>query len=200
MNDEGSDGHLDHDGQLTLVAKAVSKKGFEAEKSYGSVQKLVRYLGKNRYGGRDLNVGGDDWVKPSVRDFLMHMAGGHCYGDMSNMNGGAFSPHSTHADGNDVDVKFDSPSTCSSNGSFSNTLASDAQRILDDLNASASRIGTLYVTFSYTATNPVWKTIKGVKLTDGRLACRVIKNIAGHDTHDHWRVDFTDATPGQCPN
>ena len=192
----------ENDGQLELRVKAVAEDGQEAEKTWGSVPRLIRYLGKNRYGPRDLNRGGDDWVKPSVKKVLESAAAGHCFGDMSNMNGGSFAPdHQTHQDGFDVDVKYDSPTACKNGGSFSNALASDAQRIIDDLNnpAYGSRIGTLYVTFSYVNADPVWNAIKNVTLNDRRRACLVVKNVAGHDTHVHWRIDFTDATPGKCP-
>lgn len=200
----GQTGSIDqnHDGTLTLRAKAVAADSQQTEKVAsvgGTVQKLVLYTGDNRYGPPDSDQGGDAWVRPSVEAVLEHFAFGHCYGDMSNMNGGHFTPHQTHQDGIDVDVTFDSPSPCAAGGSFSSASAADAQRIIDDLNdPMAASIIRVYATFQYANSDPFWSVIKNVTLADGRRACRVIRSVAGHTNHFHWRF-VTENTPGQCP-
>ncbi len=144
------------------------------------MQKLVRYTGANRYGGRDEGVGGDDWVKPSVRTVIEHFAG-LTWGDFSNMNGGPFPPHQTHNDGNDADGWF--------NG-YNARDAATAQTIIGHLNDATygSRILTVYVTYQQANGNAFWEAIRNVTLNDGRQARDVIRPLGGHTTHFHWIV------------
>ncbi|RIH88099.1 hypothetical protein [Calidithermus roseus] len=169
-----------NNGNLTLRARAKSQNGEEATKESGAVQKLVRYTGNNRYGGRDEGVGGDDWVKPSVRTVIEHFAG-LTWGDFSNMNGGQFAPHQTHNDGNDADGWF--------NG-YNARDAATAQTILGHLNDATygSRILTVYVTYQQANGNAFWEAIRDVTLNDGRQARDVIRPLGGHTTHFHWIV------------
>jgi hypothetical protein len=169
-----------NNGNLTLRVRAKSQNGEEATKEFGAVQKLVRYTGNNRYGGRDEGVGGDDWVKPSVRTVAEHFAG-ITWGDFSNMNGGPFPPHQTHNDGNDIDGWFTG---------YNERNATTAQTIIDHLNDATygSRILTVYVTYQQVSGNAFWEAIQKVTLNDGRQARDVIRPLGGHDTHFHWIV------------
>ncbi|RIH90383.1 hypothetical protein Mterra_00451 [Calidithermus terrae] len=169
-----------NNGNLTLRARAKSQNGEEATEEFGAVQKLVRYTGANRYGGRDEGVGGDDWVKPSVRTVIEHFAG-LTWGDFSNMNGGPFPPHQTHNDGNDADGWF--------NG-YNARDAATAQTIIGHLNDATygSRILTVYVTYQQANGNAFWEAIRNVTLNDGRQARDVIRPLGGHTTHFHWIV------------
>jgi hypothetical protein len=94
-----------NNSDILLRVKARSKNGKTATREYGVVPILVRYINANRYGGRDEEFGGDDWVKPSVKTLIEHFTG-ITVGDISNMNGGRFPPHSTHKDGVDMDGYF----------------------------------------------------------------------------------------------
>jgi hypothetical protein len=163
-------------GQLTLRVKARSSSGETAEKDFGPVEKLVRFTGTNRYGGRDLNRGGDDWAKPGVR--VLIAGAGQTWGDFSNMNGGSFAPdHSSHRTGNSADGWFDG---------YNARNAATATTIIGHINTHGTRIRTVYVTF---APGSVFaNAIAGVELDDGRAATDVIRNYAGHTTHFHWEV------------
>jgi len=162
-------------GQLTLRIRARSSDGETAEKDAGSVTKLVRVTGITRYGeDRDLEEGGDDWAKPTVRTFINGTTG-LSWNDFSNMNGGRFQPHSSHQTGNDVD------------GRFAGYLARDAATaaaIIGHLNTYGSRIQLVGVTF----TPAFAAAIAGVTLNDGRRATDVIRNWASHVDHFHWRM------------
>ncbi len=190
------------DNKLDLSVHIQATNEQEDWKAWGSVRRLTRYTSSNRYGPRDLGVGGDDWIRPSIKLILDQFAPGHCYGDMSNMNGGIFDPHETHQDGIDVDVNFDSPDGCGpsdSDGSFSNTSAADAQRVINDLNSPlGSQIARVYVTFHYSSSDHFWNAIKNVMLADGRRACRVIRSVPLHIHHFHWRF-VSEHHPGKCP-
>lgn len=179
-------------GNLTLEAVATSDAGDTASKTYGPVTKLVRYTGSDRYGGRDPNQGGDDWVLPSVIPVLQHFAPWLLYGDMSKMNGGPFSPHHTHGDGFDVDAVY-------RDGSYNARTVASAQamlQLLDDV-PWGSRIGTVYVSFTKRAPDDFWKTVANTQLADGRRACRVFRSVPGHGGHFHWRIDHEDSR-GSC--
>lgn len=167
-------------GTLSLRVKAKSSSGEEATKDFGAVEILVRYTNSNRYGLRDGNQGGDDWIKPSVKTIIEHFSN-ITVGDMSNMNGGKFSPHSTHQDGRHVDGWF--------NG-YNARDAATAATIISHLNDATygSKILTVYVTYQQTNTNAFWNAIKNVTLNDGRMAKDVIKPINGHTTHFHWII------------
>ena len=188
---EASKVDLTTDGQLTLRVKAVAADGQIAEKTYGDVTKLVRYLRANRFGHRDLNEGGDDWALPSVIPVLEHYASSNLYNDISKMNGGPWADHQTHRDGYDVDGKY-------TDGTDSAHTAASAQRMLGYLNDPfGPRIGTVYVAFTKNPPDGFWTTIKNAHLTDGRAACRVFRNVANHEDHYHWRIDHADAS-GSC--
>jgi hypothetical protein len=166
---------------LTLQIKAVSQKGDQATKLAGSVEKLVRYTGTNRYGtGRDEGVGGDDWVKPSVKTVIDHFTG-VTWNDFSNMNGGPFSPHGSHRKGNDVDGYFTG---------YENRNAATATQIIAHLNDATygPRIEMVFVAFEKKETNAFWVAIKDVTLSNGRKAQNVILPDANHKGHFHWRV------------
>jgi hypothetical protein len=169
-------------GQVLLRAKAKTTEGDETEEEFGNVEILVRFEG-TRYGGRDEARGGDDWVKPSVRDVIEHFA--LTWGDASNMNAGSFSPdHTSHRTGNDVDGWFDG---------FNNRDAATAQRIIDILNDDTygSRITNVFVTFrnaGQISRPEFWNAINGVMLDDGRVASNVITHEPSHTTHFHFRI------------
>lgn len=162
-------------GQLTLRVKAKSSSGETAEKDFTPATKLVQYTGANRYGGRDVEVGGDDWALPTVRSFIA--GAGLTWGDFSNMNGGAFPPHSSHRLGTSADGWF---------SGYNNRNAATATSIIGQLNTHGRRIRTVYVTFAPQSEFAL--AIAGVTLNDGRAASDVIVNYGGHTTHFHWEV------------
>ena len=102
-------------------------------------------------------------------------------GDVSNMNGGKFSPHSSHQTGQDIDGWYTG---------YNNHDAAAAATMLYFLNdpAYGSQIFRVLVDFEKTATDPFWNAIKDVTLADGRPAATVIFPDADHDTHFHWRL------------
>jgi hypothetical protein len=167
------------DGTLNLRVRAISSNGEEATRDAQAVQILARYTGNNRYGVRDAVVGGDDWVRPSVLALLSQVVGVD-YGDMSNMNAGSFAPdHATHRDGLDVDGFF---------AGYAARNAATAQTLIGHLNSPyGSRITRVFVTYTPSPTNAFFQAIQGVLLNDGRLATDVIRPVANHDTHFHWR-------------
>jgi hypothetical protein len=187
--------------ELKVVAETGSPSSFEATKDLGrTVPKLVNYKGKNRYGaGRDEEVGGDDWVKPSVRTVAAHFLTNN-WGDFSNMNGGPFLPHGSHQTGNDIDGKF---------VGYAARDADTAEAIIAQLNDDTygSRIQKVLVTFNAPKTPPLhceppidgpdtnhaafWRAIQGVTLDDGRAATDVILPAKDHCVHFHWHIsDF----------
>jgi hypothetical protein len=167
-------------GTLLLRVKATSVDGEEAVRDAGSVEILRQFQGANRYGQRDEALGGDDWAKPSVASFIESQAG-LSWGDFSNMNGGPFAPHASHRDGIDADGFFDG---------YNARNAATAATIIGHLNqAEGSRISMVFVTFQATAGNAFFDAISGVTLSDGRAASAVIRPVAGHTTHFHWRVN-----------
>jgi hypothetical protein len=164
---------------LELRVKAESSLGFDASESAGNAKVLVRYTNGNRYGQRDTNVGGDDWVLPVVRSRMEQVAG-VVWGDMSNMNGGGFPPHGSHRDGVDADGWF---------AGYNARNAATAATLLAHLNnPDYGRYWQIvYVTFTPTANPAFYNAIKDVTLADGRKATSVILNYADHDTHFHVR-------------
>lgn len=168
-------------GTVRLRVRARSATGRIATREFSrGISKLVRYTNRNRYGQRDPNAGGDDWVKPSVKPAVEHFVN-RTWGDFSNMNGGRFRPHTTHRTGNDIDGHFDG---------YNARNAVTAQRIIANLNDDTfgSRISIVYVTFRAVDNDPFWLAIKDVQLDDGRIANDVIRPIGGHTTHFHYRI------------
>ncbi len=173
--------NVTQNGSVNLRVRATSANGGEVIKEFGSAEILRRYIGTNRYGGRDENVGGDDWAKPSVINVIDHFSN-LTFGDFSNMNGGSFLPdHTSHKAGNNVDGWF--------NG-YNARDAATAQTMINLLNdpTFGSRIQTVGVTFQQVNTDTFWTAIQNVTLNDGRLARNVIRPWAGHTTHFHWVI------------
>jgi len=183
--------------ELKVVARTrptIQLGSLKAARVFGSVPRLVRYTDANRYGERDADKGGDDWVKPGVRPVAEHFAG-ITWGDFSNMNGGNFPPHDSHRTGNDIDGTF---------GGYAARDAATAQTIIGHLNDNTygSRIERVLVTFNAPGTTPLaceggvrdtdhrafWNAIQGVTLNDGRSATNVIRPVKGHCNHFHWKV------------
>lgn len=166
-------------GTLSLRVKAESQNGEEVTEEAGSVQILRQVQGVPRYGQRDVTEGGDDWAKPSVAD-LVEQYNGLTWGDFSNMNAGDFLPHTSHRSGNDGDGWF---------AGYNAIDAATAATIVDHLNEpDGSRITLVFVTYQAQEGNAFYDAISDVTLTDGRAAVDVIRPVAGHSTHYHWRV------------
>lgn len=168
------------EGTVSLRVRARSVNGEEAIRDFSPATVLVRYKGTNRYGDRDEAMGGDDWVRPTVRPVLEHF-GEVMFGDLTNMNGGAFLPHPTHREGLEADGWFEG---------YDARDAATAQRILGYLNdpAYGSRIQSVFVSFDSARQAQFWDAIREATLADGRPAANVIRNVAGHETHFHWVI------------
>lgn len=168
------------EGTVSLRVRARSANGEEATKDFNPATVLVRYKGANRYGDRDEAMGGDDWVRPTVRPVLEHF-GDVAFGDLSNMNGGAFLPHATHREGLEADGWFEG---------YDARDAATAQRLLGYLNDPdyGSRIHSVFVSFDSARQAPFWDAIREATLADGRQAADVIRNVTGHETHFHWVI------------
>lgn len=164
------------DGTLLLRVRVRTRSGSEVSRDFGTVQILVRFTGRNRYGGRDTELGGDDWVTPSTRDVLDHYTQ-VTWGDMSNMNGGAFPPHASHQAGIDADGWYEG---------YNARGKACADAMIDLLNEPI--FGRRVSLVGVTLTAAFAKAIRGVKLDDGRRAVDVIQNWPDHDTHFHWRM------------
>jgi hypothetical protein len=171
------------DGSVDLRVAVTTASNQTVRADYGSVDILTLYTGQNRYPekARDAEQGGDGWALPSTIDLLKHFAGLMLVGDVSNMNGGKFSPHSSHQTGQDIDGWYTG---------YNNHDAAAAATMLYFLNdpAYGSQIFRVLVDFEKTATDPFWNAIKDVTLADGRPAATVIFPDADHDTHFHWRL------------
>ncbi len=182
----------DVDESVQLHVKAVSRSFEIFRADAGSVPRLVRFLGTNRYGGRDEEMGGDDWVLPSVRALVRTVAGGVKFGDFSNMNGGRFLPHRGHRNGRHVDGKFPH---------YKPRDAITANRMIAHLNnpAYGPQIRRVWVTYNRPGfeselevrpdPDPFWKAIKDVVLADGRRARAVIRPAEDHGGHFHWAFE-----------
>lgn len=171
----------DKNQTVSLRVKATSTSGEEATKDFGAVPVLTHFEGGSRYGGRDLNQGGDDWVLPSTKTVLDHFASQVTYGDMSNMNGGPFPIHAGHKAGNEADGWYDG---------YNARNAATAQTMINLLNDATygSKITTALVTYDAKAGNAFFDAISGVTLKDGRSATDVIRPFSDHDTHFHWVI------------
>jgi hypothetical protein len=176
------------DSTLTLTLRARSAAGEEVVAEIKSLPLLVRYTGTNRYPavGRDEDLGGDDWARPSLRDLANHysstMTGG-LWGDFSNMNGGNFyPPHHSHAKGIDADGYF------TGYNARDKTVAETMIKLLNDATY-GSQITQVWVAYEKVPTNTFWTAIKDVTLADGRAASGVILKEASHTTHFHWRIE-----------
>lgn len=183
-------GTLDSDTNGSLLLRVVAKtdQGDEAEADLAVVPKLVRYDSSNRFGGRDANQGGDDWVKPSVRAVLRGFAGVH-WGDMSNMNGGRFAPHSSHQSGNDADGWCPAYAALAFPGSAGARDRIAAESLIAYINSPGAgrRIQNLFV--SDAPGHPgFWRAVRNTTLADGRPAQAVITRLTNHRTHFHVRV------------
>lgn len=168
-------------GSLGLRVRVATAGGEEAVYEAGNVTILRQFAGGNRYPhvGRDEDMGGDDWAKPSVASYIEGLGEDYLWNDFSNMNGGPFPPHATHQTGNDVDGWF---------YGYNARDAAAAQRLIDEVNASQGRVTVVYVTFSRDPTDSFYATIENVNLNDGRRAVDVFRPVAGHRTHFHFRV------------
>jgi Penicillin-insensitive murein endopeptidase len=186
--------NVDGPVQLRLTAGAAGD-GSMVRLGLGDRPRLVRYKQNNRYGPRDEIKGGDDWVRPTVRPILVSLFvhfPALRYGDMSNMNGGSFSPpHNSHQNGTDVDVKF--PGYEDRDAAVARTIV---RHLNDPLNGSA--IQRVFVEYNKPGgavfpgrptPDPFWLAIRDVILNDGRRARDVILPLGGHDTHFHWRIN-----------
>jgi hypothetical protein len=189
-------------GEVELRVVALNQGDEQAEKTFGSVKKLVRYKLKNRYGKRDkLKKGGDDWALPTVRAHAEGLRGvnsGTLYGDFSNMNGGPFPPHGSHQEGTDVDV------TTRGYDARDAAVAGKMLKLLRKPTHGTS-IQSIFVTFNAPRTPPLrceggeqdtdhsafWRAIQRKTVPAGgggtRLATAVIRPIAGHCRHFHIR-------------
>jgi len=203
----------DTNGNIQLRAEAETAAGLEDAYDWGSVEKLVRYKGANRYppganpAVRDGWAGGDDWVLPRVgtaADALDNAIAGTVWGDFSNMNGGHFPPHRTHREGIDVDGDY--------NG-YDARDAAVAQDLIDMLRypVHGTSIQTIYVTYNRRPTDPTqlcerrgrqparhdadhsafFRAIRGVEVPAAgggmRLANAVIEPVEQHCRHFHIR-------------
>jgi hypothetical protein len=160
-------------GTLTLRVRARTTAGAESIRELGQVQILTRYTGANRFGtNRDVALGGDDWIRPSIVPVLSHygtVATPVSFNDLSNMNGGNFPPFPLGLNQTGVDA----------NGYYSGYElrgTTSAQRMIALLNdpTHGSRIARVYVAYSKTSTNAFWNAIRTVTLSDGRRAADVI--------------------------
>lgn len=166
--------------RFILRSKTDVPEDQEATYEVGSYSKLSLFEG-SRYGSRDSSVGGDDWLKPSVKSFITSNSSlsGLTYGDFSNMNGGPFPPHSSHDSGNSADAWF---------SGYNARDASVASQILSIINACGPRVSVVYVTYSKIPSDTFWNAINGISLLDGRTAESVIVPHAGHSTHFHLEI------------
>ena len=175
------------DKTYSLRLHATSKKGQVSDFDGPSVGLLVRYKGGNRYDPRDELVGGDDWVKPSVRKYATNLSG-LSFGDFSNMNGGRFPPHDEHDRGESIDAWF---------AGYNSRNGDVARQIIAMLGGTqgnpsgvtgGSRIRSVLVAYSRSEGSSFYNAIRGVTLRDGRQADRVISPNSEHVTHFHMTI------------
>jgi hypothetical protein len=208
------------DGNLELEIEATSDWGDKATKSVGTVQKLVWAESLPRYGPRDPEYGGDGWVKPSVLDVVRYYTEHHpaamhglAWGDFSRMNGGHFSPHSSHRMGNDVDGEFSGYWQCEVNGTLLTNDQSCSYGIpvptlhavdllIQWLNEDViyeRRIQYCFVDYQIPLVpgkgraidqtrSAIYHLLETTRLKDGRLAFHVIRQDPEHYTHFHLRI------------
>jgi hypothetical protein len=158
----------------------------------GTLKVLKRYLKINRYGGRDEDLGGDDWIASEIllKLYTSDLISKWSVGDIANMNGGYFPPHSkynaekkkggTHERGRGVDIDF---------GEFSAnpaiiTKKKTAQSLLALLNTTlVNDLDKIIVTFQ--KPSPFWNEIKDSVLANGEAAADKIVYDKGHADHCH---------------
>lgn len=175
----------------TVVQARIVGETESGEKSppleLGTLKVLKRYKASNRYTGRDGDLGGDDWATQSVITSLLgnSIIQSWSVGDISNMNGGHFPPHSyggTHEHGLGVDMEF---------GEFATNpnpkiikKKETAEKLLSLLNTSIH--GTLrQVIVTYDPSSDFWKTMKDTTLPNGVKASTKIVLDKGHADHFH---------------
>lgn len=167
-----------HDGPLSLKLVAKADNGSSAEKDVAQVPLLVRWTGFNRYGGRDENRGGDDWLTVAAREVCNSVNAS--WGDFSNMNAGSFAPdHRSHTSGLDADGWY---------SGYNARDAAAAEKMIALLNTPGVGTKVEYVLVSHTRRpgNAFYDAYKDATLADGRKAKAVIRHYGGHDTHFHW--------------
>lgn len=166
------------DGRVSLRAVVRTESTPEQTDDCGQAEILARYTGTNRYPtrDRDLAVGGDDWVRPSVARLATHY-GDVLFGDFSNMNGGPFPPHKEHQFGTDVDAWITG---------YDARDAAVAERLIAQLNDPS--YGRSITAVGVTFTPAFRRAIQDVRLDDGRAATGVFQNWKRHHDHFHWRV------------
>lgn len=170
------------DGSLLLRVHVTTASGEEVTKDYGSVDILTMYQGTNRYGGRDEDVGGDDWALPNTLKLINHYSSQLLIGDISNMNGGPFIGHQGHQTGHEFDGWYIGYNARDA------AAATKMLTLLDDPQY-GSDIEKVFVAYQKVDTDTFWTTIKTATLTDGRSAAAVILPDADHTSHFHWYVD-----------
>jgi len=167
------------DRSFALRMKATSKKGKTAEFNLGKADLLVLYHGTARYDPRDENVGGDDWLLPSIRTIVNGFSG-VTWGDFSNMNGGRFYPHSEHTVGRSADGWIDG---------YNQMNADTAESLINLLNSTSGRhVQRMYARFSRSSSSPFWNVIRDRKLSNGRPVANVIIPDSEHGTHFHLEL------------
>ncbi|MBL8745074.1 MAG: hypothetical protein JNK58_01820, partial [Phycisphaerae bacterium] len=167
------------ESSLQLRIRATSAGGESVTRELGTKPMLVLYDGNNRYGERDSAEGGDGWTRPSLLCMLSHfLSSGLLYNDMSNMHGGRFHPHSSHADGTHVDAWF---------SGYNERDAMTAAKLISLLNdpTFGGRIRRVLVTYPASETHPFRLVINKTILDDGRPASNVIRHAQKHERHFH---------------
>lgn len=174
-------GSYTQNGSVQLRVIAESQEEGTTSKEAGSKTLLALYPNTNRYLERNVNEGGDGWGRPNLISLVSALPSSWTFGDFSNMNGGKIAPHETHRDGIDVDGDF---------AAYDARNAATAEIFLNLLNGPlGSKINLIYVTYAKIDGNPFYDAIKGVNLTDGRVATKVLRSIEKHTGHFHLRIN-----------
>jgi hypothetical protein len=183
---------LQNESTLTAQVRVTFAGGQTITRPLGrNLIVLARYVADNRNpNGRDTGnciglqspfpCGGDDWAHPLTVRFITGVLG-VLWNDFSNMNGGAFPWHRSHMAGLDIDGSF---------ANYDRRDADTAATMIAYLNQYGRRIQRVFVAYRQVETDPFWRAIRNVTLTDGRLASQVIQPEASHTDHFHWRLDL----------
>lgn len=179
---------INQNGELLLAIIAESARGEIAVKGIDNVEILVHYAGTNRIapaGTADGNTpGGDDWVKPGVKQIAEKLADRLQYGDFSKMNGGYFPPHQNHKTGNDFEATFTG---------YDKRDAAVADTLIELANEIIQEVGSEHLTYIHVTFTPEFSdAIKNVTLTEGKQAKQVFLNRKGFEKHFSVRIEDVD--------
>lgn len=189
--------NLQEDTDLELQLSVTTALEGTIKMHVGRVGAVVRVTGINRFGSRtqfDLEMGGDDWAQPSLRQFAFDLSPHNLtFNDFSNMNAGSYEDdHHWHQRGLDVDARWplwvnamDPVQGCYGTKADAEYAADRMLELLRDPIA-GPKIRIIFITCKDPA-NHFWEYLKD-QTVNGQPAATFIRYAKNHHDHIHIRI------------